>query len=154
LRVELAFRTRFPNHALGRFRLSVMDRPFSHFLPSLHLQTLRADTERNGLTRLGAAHYLLGDWASAAAVLARAAARPDAPALDGFLLALARHHLGRVDVARSDCDSALGRLGSGLADEATHDVAVEALMTIRGLGIDAAEALLLDQVFPADPIGP
>src|SRR5262249_24067911 len=28
LRVELAFRTRFPNHALGRFRLSVTDRPF------------------------------------------------------------------------------------------------------------------------------
>jgi hypothetical protein len=154
LRVELAFRTRFPHHALGRFRLSVTDRPFPHFLSSVHLQTFRADTERNGLTRVGAAHYLLGDWASAAAVLARAAARPDATALDGFLLALARHHLGRVDEAGSDCDRVLERLGSNLADEATHDVAVEAVMTIRGLGLDEAEALLLDLVFPADPFGP
>jgi len=151
LRVELAFRTRFTNHALGRFRLSVTDGPFPLFQPSLRLQTFRADTERNGLTRLGAAHYLLGDWASAAAVLARAAARPDATALDGFLLALARHHLGRIDEARSDCDRALGRLGSGLADEATHDVAVEALMTIRGLSVDEADSVLLDLVFPAEP---
>ena len=86
-------------------------------------------------------------------MLARAAARWDAPALDGFLLALARHHLGRRDEARSDCDRALGRLASDLADEATHDAAVEALMTIRGLSVDAAEALLLDLVFPADPFG-
>ena len=49
-------------------------------------------------------------------------------ALDGFLLALARHHLGRVDEARSDCDRALERLGSDLADEATRDVAVEACL--------------------------
>jgi hypothetical protein len=151
LRVELDFRSRCPQHTLGRFRLSVTDRPFGFFAPSL--QTIRADTERNGLTRLGAAHYLLGDWASAAAVLARPAARPEASALDGFLLALARHHLGRVDEARSDCDRALGRLGIDLADEATHDVAVEAIMTIRGLGLDEAEAVLLDLVFPADPFG-
>jgi tetratricopeptide (TPR) repeat protein len=149
LRVELDFRTRFPNHALGRFRLSVTDRPFP---PSL--QAIRTDTERSGLTRLGAAYILIGEWAPAAAVLEQAAARPDAPALDGLLLALARHRLGRGDEARSDCDRALGRLGSGLADEATRDVAVEALMTIRGRGVDAAEALLLDLKFPADPIGP
>jgi hypothetical protein len=97
------------------------------------------------------AYALLGDWASAAAVLERAAARPDAMALAGFLLALARYHLGRVDEARSDCDRALERLGSGLADEATRDVAVEALMTIRGLGLDEAESVLLDLVFPAQP---
>ena len=78
-------------------------------------------------------------------------ARPDAPALDGFLLSLAHHHLGRVDEARSDCDRALARLSSDLADEATRDVAVEGLMTIRGLGPDEAEALLLDAAFPADP---
>ena len=30
-------------------------------------------------------------------------------------------------------------------------MAVEALMTIRGLGVDEAESLLLDVVFPADP---
>ncbi len=56
----------------------------------------RPTRDGSGLTRLGAAYGLLGDWASAAAVLGRAAARPDASALDGFLLALARHHLGRA----------------------------------------------------------
>jgi hypothetical protein len=81
------------------------------------------------------------------------AARPDATALDGFLLSLSRHHQGRVDEARSDCDRALWRLGSCLADEATHDAAVEAIMTIRGLGVDEAEALLQDLVFPASPFG-
>jgi tetratricopeptide (TPR) repeat protein len=152
LRVELDFRTRWSQLTLGRFRLSVTDRPPPLLEPSL--MRIKADSERNGLTRLGAAYALLGDWASAAAVLERAATRPDASALDGFLLALARHHLGQHDAARSDCDRALERLGSNLADEATHDVAVEALMTIRGLGVDEAEALLLDLVFPADPIGP
>lgn len=83
----------------------------------------------------------------------RIAARPNAPALDGFLLALARHHLGRVDEARSNCGRALERLGSDLADEATHDVAVEALMTIRGPSVNEAESLLLDRVFPAEPFG-
>ena len=149
LRVELAFDRVRRTTRVGRFRLSVTDRPFPLFLPTL--QTVRADTERSGLTRLGAAYILLGEWAPAAAVLARAAARSDAPALDGFLLALALHHLGRRDEARSDCDRALGRLASGLTDEATHDVAVEALMSIRGLGVDAAEAFLLDLVFPAEP---
>src|SRR5262249_11784376 len=65
---------RRPEHALGRFRLSVTNRPAPVFEWSL--RTIKADRERNGLTRLGVAHYLLGDWASAAAVLARAAARP------------------------------------------------------------------------------
>jgi hypothetical protein len=152
LRVELDSGAREPQHTLGRFRLSVTDRPFPLFPPSL--QMIRADTERTGLTRLGAAYYLLGEWAPAAVVLARAAARPDAPALDGFLLALARHNLGRVEEAWSDCNRALGGLGSGLADEATHDVAVEALMTIQGRGVDEAETVLQDLVFPAHPFGP
>src|SRR5262249_23103157 len=148
LRVELVCGLETaPYFTLGRFRLSVTDRPFPLFQRSL--QTIRADTERDGRTRLGAAYALLGEWAPAAAVLAPAAARPDAPALDGFLLALARHHLGRVEEARSDCNRALGGLGSGLADEATHDVAVEALMTIRGRGVDEAETELQDLVFPA-----
>ena len=150
--MELACRSKYPHSTLGRFRLSVTNRPFPLFEPSL--RRIKADAERNGLTRLGAAYFLLGDWASAAAVLDRAAARPDASALDGFLLALARHHLGRLDEARSDCDRALERLGSDLADEATHDVAVEALMTIRGLSVDEAESLLLDAAFPADPFAP
>jgi hypothetical protein len=33
-------------------------------------------------------------------------------------------------------------------------VAVEAIMTIRGLGVDAAASLLLDAAFPADPFAP
>jgi tetratricopeptide (TPR) repeat protein len=149
LRIELDFRTRFVYHALGRFRLSVTNRPVS--FAELWLATIKVDEARDGRTRLGAAYALKGEWAPAAAVLERAVARPDATALDGFLLALARHHLGRVDEARSACDRALGRLGSDLADEATHDVAVEAIMTIRDLGVDAAASLLLDAAFPADP---
>jgi hypothetical protein len=153
LRVELDYRS-FVNHTLGRFRVSVTDRPCPLVQPRLRLKTIKADTERDGRTRLGAAYYLLGDWGSASAVLARAAARPDAPALDGLLLALARHRLGRIDEARSDCDGALERIGSDVADEASHDVAVEALMTIRGLTVQEAESVLQDRVFPADPFGP
>ena len=108
---------------LGRFRLSVTSRPFPFFEPSL--RRIKADGERDGPTRLGAAYGLLGSWSSAAAVLKRAAARPDASALDGLLLAVARHHLGRHDEARRDCDRALARLGSELRDDATHDVAIE-----------------------------
>ena len=152
LRVELASRLKYAQSSPGRFRLSVTNRPFPLFEP--RLRSIKVDEKQNGLTRLGAAYVLLGDWASAAAVLTRAAARPDDSALDGFLLALARHRLGRVDEARSECDRALERLGGNLADEATHDVAVEALMTIRGLSVDLAEALLQDLVFPADPFGP
>jgi hypothetical protein len=148
LRVELDFRSGWPQHTLGRFRLSVTDRPFPLFEASL--TRIKAEAGRNGLTRLGAACYLLGDWAPAAAVLERAAARPDSSALEGFLLALARHHLGRHDEAESDCDRALARLGSGLPDEATQVVAVEALMMIRGLGVADAESHLLDVAFPAD----
>jgi len=115
---------------------------------------LKADTERNGLTRLGAAYSLLGDWASAAAVLERAAARPDGSALDGFLLALAHHHLSRADEARSACERALARLRTDQDEDATHDVAAEALLTIRGLSLGAAESLLRDAAFPADPFAP
>ena len=150
LRIELVCGlARFPYHAVGRFRLSVTDRPFPFFEPSL--ESIKDDAQRNGLTRLGAAYALLGEWAPAAAVLARAAARPNATALDDFLLALARHHQGRRDEARSDCDRALGRVASDPADLATQDVAVEALMTIRGLAVHDAEALVLDTAFPADP---
>ena len=148
--MDLDFRlAKYPYHALGRFRLSVTNRPFPLFEPSV--RRIKADGERNGLTRLGAAYGLLCDWASAAAVLDRAAARSDASPLDRFLLTLARHHVGRRDEARSDCDRALERPGSDLADEVTRDVAVEALMTVRGLGLDEAESLLLDLVFPAGP---
>jgi hypothetical protein len=151
LRVELAFRTRFLNHALGRFRLSVTQRS----VPFLELSVarLKADGEQDGLTRLGAAYSLVGDWVAAATVLERAAARPDAPALDWFLLALARHHLGRPAEARSDCDRALERLRTDQAEAEARDVAIEALVTVRGLGVDQAKGLLLDRVFPAEPFG-
>jgi hypothetical protein len=152
LRVELACQTAHPHSVLGRFRLSVTNRPGPSFLTSL--TRLKADPVRNGLTRLGAAYYLLGDWAATAAVLERTAARPGAPALDGLLLALARRHLGRSAEARSDCDRALERLRTERAEEETRDVAVAALMAIRGLGLDEAESLLLDAAFPADPFAP
>jgi WD40 repeat protein/tetratricopeptide (TPR) repeat protein len=150
LRVDLAFRSPSPHSALGRFRLSVTNRPRPLF-PTTLIQ-LRADGERNGLTRLGAAYVLLGDWASAASVLERSAARPDTRALDLFLLALTRHHLGRSDEARTDCDRALERLRIDAADHETHNVALEALANIQGLSIGQAESLLLDAAFPADPL--
>jgi tetratricopeptide (TPR) repeat protein len=149
LRVELACRAEPAQAILGRFRLSVTNRPVPFFEP--RLTQLKADTERNGLTRLGAAYCLLGDWASAAAVLERAAARPDGSALDGFLLALAHHHNGRADQARTECDRALGRLRTDPDEDATHDLAAEALTTIRGLSLGAAESVLRDAAFPADP---
>jgi hypothetical protein len=40
------------------------------------------------------------------------------------------------------------------AEEETHDVAVAALVAIRGLGESDAESLLLDAVFPANPFAP
>jgi WD40 repeat protein len=151
LRVELAFRSPHAHAILGRFRLSVTDRTVP--LLELRLMHLKADRQRNGLARLGAAYALLGDWASAAAVLERAAAHHDGSALDGFLLALAHHHLGRADQARRECDRALARLrtGQAKAEDKTHDVAAEALTTIRGLNISQAESFLLDVVFPANP---
>jgi tetratricopeptide (TPR) repeat protein len=152
LRVELAFRTDAARATLGRFRLSVTNRPVPFF--GLRLMHLKADRERNGLLRVGAAYCLLRDWASAAAVLERAAARRDGSALDGFLLALARHHLGRADEARSECDRALARLRTDQDEDETHDVAAEALVTIRGLSVGEAESLLGDAAFPADPFAP
>ena len=104
LKIEMSFSPapRWPQHGLGRFRLSVTSRPFPLF--ELSLRWLKADWERNGRTRLGAAYFLLGDWTSAAAVLERAAARPEGKALDELLLALARHHVGGADEARRHCD--------------------------------------------------
>ena len=88
LRVELTSGLEAePYSTLGRFRLSVTDQPFP--LHRTSLQAIRTDTERNGVTRLGATYVLLDEWASAAALLAQAVTRPGASALDGFLLALA-----------------------------------------------------------------
>jgi hypothetical protein len=137
------------DRAIGRFRLSVTNRACPFFEPSL--LRIKADGKRDGLTQLGAAYSLCSDWASAAAVLRRAAARPGATALDDFLLALGRHHLGQHDEARSDCDRARERLASSPGDDTTGDVAAKALSTIRGMYVDDVESLLLDLVFPADP---
>jgi hypothetical protein len=150
LRAELAFRTTSAHAILGRFRLSVTNRPVPFF--DLRLMHLKGDTERNGLARLGAAYAILGDWASAAAVLERAAAHREGSALDDFLLALAYHHLGRADQARSECDRALARIrtdqaGHADADE-TRDVAAEALTALLGVPISQAESLLFDAAFP------
>ncbi|QEH39156.1 Serine/threonine-protein kinase pkn5 [Aquisphaera giovannonii] len=150
LRVELASGHELVlSGTLGRFRLSVTDRPWPLYRPAL--RAIRADAERPGRTRLGAAYLLLGEWAPAAAALARPAPAPDGPAPDGFLLALALHHLGRRDDARAACVRALERPAINPADDPARDVAVEALATILGLDADHAEGLLLDRAFPADP---
>ena len=44
LRIELDFRTRFENHALGRFRLSVTNRPVS--FAELRLARIKVDVVR------------------------------------------------------------------------------------------------------------
>jgi hypothetical protein len=156
LRVELAFGSAHAHVVLGRFRLSVTDRPVPFF--ELRLMHLRADTERHGLARLGAAYALLGDWASAATVLERAVAQTDGSAVCGFLLALAHHHLGRADQALRECDRALARSRTDQGEDndadVAHDVAAEALTTILGLNISQAESLLLDVGFPANPFAP
>ena len=150
LRIELDSGAReSPTQTLGRFRLSITGRPFPRSWPVL--RRIAVDAGRSGLTRLGAAHGLLGDWTSAAAVLARAAARPDATPLDGFLMALVRHYLGRGEEARIDCDRALDGLRAHRPDVETRSAAVEALTTIRGLGEGQVESLLLDATFPVDP---
>ena len=56
--------------------------------------------------------------------------------------------------ARSECDRALHRLRTEPAEDETRDVALEALLTIRGLRVEAAESLLLDAAFPVDPFAP
>jgi hypothetical protein len=65
-----------------------------------------------------------------------------------------RHRLGRGDEARSDCDRALVRPRTDPDEDETHDVAAEALLTIRGLSLGAAESLLRDAALPADPFAP
>jgi WD40 repeat protein/tetratricopeptide (TPR) repeat protein len=152
LRVELSFRSADAHTILGRFRLSVTNRPVPFF--ELRLMHIKGDPERNGLVRLGATYSLLGDWASAAAVLERAAARPDGSALDGFLLALAHHHVGQADEARSNCDRALARLRTDQDEDEARDVAAEALTTIRGMNLGEVESLLRDAAFPTDPFAP
>jgi hypothetical protein len=149
LRVELTSQAKFAHNTLGRFRLSVINRSVP--LLEARLASFKGDRERNGLTRLGAAYYIVRDWARAAAVLERAAARPGTSALERFLLALVHHHLGRNGEARTGCDCALERLRTDPAEDETRDVAVATLMSIRGLGVDEAESLLLDSAFPADP---
>jgi Flp pilus assembly protein TadD len=152
LRVELVSgRPDFPQRTLGRFRLAVTNRPVPLF--ELSLARIKSGSDVNGLTRVGAAYYLLGDWDLACSALSRAAARSDATALAGFLLALARHRLGRLDEARNDCQRALGRLRTDRSCDETSGVALEALVVIRGVSVRAAEALMLDAVFPADPFG-
>ncbi len=139
----------FAAQTLGRFRLSVTTRRVPFFEASL--SRIKADAQRNGLTRLAAAYCLLGDWASAANVLARNGVKSDASALEGFLAALAQHHLGQRAEARRGCDRAIERLRTCIIDDQARDVALEALTTIRDLGIHKAETFLLDAAFPADP---
>ena len=139
----------FPWGALGRFRLSITNRTFPLFGSAL--QSIRADEMQNGFTRLGAAHCLLGHWGDATAVLSRAASRSGATALDFFLLALARHHVEEHVQAQLDCDRAFALLKCDKLAQDTNDVAVEALIKVRGVSVDEAQALVFDAAFPVDP---
>ena len=150
LRVELdGGLTGYAYFILGRFRLAITNRTFPLFGTSL--QMIKAGEMQNGLTRLGAARCLLGEWQDAESVLSRAASRSDATALEFFLLALARDHIEKHAEAQSDCNRALALLKSDKPEQVTIDVAVEALMTIRGASVDEAQALVFDAAFPADP---
>ena len=150
LRVELdGGSATFQHEILGRFRLSITGRAFPQFGSSL--QIIKADETQNGLTRLGAARCLLGQWKDAEPVLSRAARSPGATALEFFLLALARDHIEEHSQAQLDCDRAVALLKSDKLEQATNDVAVEALMTIRGASVDEAQSVVFDAAFPADP---
>ena len=76
--------------------------------------------------------------------------------MDGFLLSLARHHLGRAEPAWLACSRALERFRSAGfdGDEAARDLALEALMTVRRLGLAEAQSLLFDAEFPSQPFAP
>ena len=84
-------------------------------------------------------------------MLARAASRSGATALDFFLLALARHYLEERAQAQLDCDRASVLWKYEKRAQETNDVAVEALIKVRGASVDKAQALVLDAAFPADP---
>jgi serine/threonine protein kinase/WD40 repeat protein/tetratricopeptide (TPR) repeat protein len=152
LRVVLSFPEVTPNHGLGRFRLWTTGRVVP--LYETALEVIRGAAQGHGLTRLGAAYLSLGEWQRAASVLARAAERPDAPALDGFLLSLALHHQGRASEARAACERALAHYRAGATDGgAAREIALEALTTIRGVRPEKAELTLLDAAFPEAPFG-
>jgi hypothetical protein len=129
----------------------VRQRPAGH-TPSL--TRIKADRERNGLVRLGAAYGLAGDWASAATVLERAAVQPGGSALGGFLLAIAHHHLSRPAEARSDCDRARERLRNEKADDEARDVAVEVLAAIQGPERSRRRVALARRRVPRRPVRP
>ncbi|MHB1560327.1 MAG: protein kinase domain-containing protein [Isosphaeraceae bacterium] len=152
IRVVLGFPESVNNQSLGGFRLWTTGRSVPLFEPALAV--IRDDPRRSALTRLGAAYLSLGDWPRAAAVLERVASRPDAPALDGFLLALALHHQGRTDEARATCELALREYHDGATGGAvTREVALEALARLRNFDMNTAESALLDAAFPVDPFG-
>ena len=65
-------------------------------------------------------------------MLARAGSRSGATALDFFLLALARHHLKERTQAQLDCDRASVLFKYEKLAQETNDVAVEALIKVRG----------------------
>jgi hypothetical protein len=115
------------------------------------LATIRADIERNGWTRAGAAYCLDGDWPSAARILERALARDGGSIPDQLMLALAYHQMGRPNEARRNCDRGVDGLKNHMIDDETRDIAIEAILNIRGLSVDAAKSLLLDLAFPDDP---
>ncbi len=135
---------------LGRFRLSVTNRPVTLFESALH-KTLTVP-EWNGRTRLGVVYFLRKDWQAAAAALKTAADAPEATGTDQFLLALALHHLGRHDEARRYLASGVDWLEHNKNSGTHRTLVVEAIAEIEGISRVHAEArMFLDPIFPVDP---
>jgi WD40 repeat protein/serine/threonine protein kinase/tetratricopeptide (TPR) repeat protein len=80
-------------HNIGRFRLSVTARPQAIWDEKLRASVLRQYS--SGWTKLGAAHYLRGEWQAALAALKKATALPSGGnGWDQLLLTLVHEQLG------------------------------------------------------------
>jgi WD40 repeat protein/serine/threonine protein kinase/tetratricopeptide (TPR) repeat protein len=113
---------------VGRFRLAVLARPLSpreeRWRAVLGLHQMGA------WTRLGAAHYLRGDWQAALTALHEATAGPDGgDCRDCLLLALVHGELGEADAADKWADEAFARMAKTGSDETFLALAAE-----RGAG--------------------
>ncbi len=114
------------DHNIGRFRLSATARP-----QALREERWRASVARqevNGWTRLGAAHYLRGEWPDALAALRKATAGPSGgDGWDRLLLTLVHGELGHADAAAKGANEACAWLEKNEADERLCQLAAESL---------------------------
>jgi WD40 repeat protein/serine/threonine protein kinase/tetratricopeptide (TPR) repeat protein len=113
-------------HALGRFRLSVTNQP--RVLQDERWWAIVARQSVNAWTRLGAAHYLRGEWKAALAVLQKATAAPSGGnGHDRLLLALIHAQLSQQQEARKWSNQFLAWMAKKDADEQVWQLAAESL---------------------------